>query len=1224
MRVIHCEQCGTPLPWTAQYCAVCGMPVSLHPLISDYPDASSQQARRPPTGSLRTYSFYKMGPDDDPDETQPLEKPSLDAEPYDPDETLRLDPSPVRAVSASVPVTPPFDAAPLPFLESWSEGEEMDGETLQWHRDTWQKFVTRRPRAISVGAMSAVATSVPSVPVTPVAEPSPYRIANGFAPTLLPPPPHKKLPPRSPLVPRLASWVAIIFIIGLLLSGGFGVLISLGHAPKVSSTGPLTLQITPSTIAFGGTMTLHGSHFTPNTRVGLLRDTSIQISDTSGSSHLIAAADGSFSDTVFIDGTWSPGPHTIVAEDAHLHKTASFPVTIIGHRTSLRPAHLVLSMSSVDLGSGDQATDSAQTIILSNAGGGLITWQSTVTQPWLLLTPTNGTIAPGQTMQVTVAADRSTLKVGSYTASVVFTSNIGSVTLPIKLQVTQLQPGHAPVLQVTPAALSFSGVDGGASPSPQTVTVSNPGVLPLQWNATSVTNDGSNWLSASPQSGTVAKGSSQPVTISVDSSQLLPGVYYGSITFASQGSPVAVNNPQTIYVSVTITPQCAIQVAPGALSFTGVYLQPSPPVKSISIGTSQSCSAPLYWTASAFTATGGRWLTISASAGTTPSFPRVGVNVTGLKPGTYSGSFVFSSAGGTQTIPVTLIIGQATTPIISAAPALLNVNGVVGQTTPTVQSIVLSNIGGGTLTWSATATTTVGGAWLTVTPASGLLGAQKSTTLTVTVTLLKTLVPGTYTGTVTITGLDSTGHVAAGSPQALPVTFIVQAPCSIASSLPALAFQSVVGQPAPAPQSITISAVGACAHALSWGAALATVPAGGTWLTATPAAGTVTSTAPALASIGIVNTGLVAGTYSGSITVTAIDSVTKLQVGLPQVVTVTLTVLPVCTLQPPSVASEVFSAPVGANPAAQTFTIGVVGACTGSVTLTPTVTMSSGTGWLAVSPASAPVAAGGTATFTVTVTSAALASGSYAGRISLAAVNSAGVAIAGSPQAVGVTLTVATPPALSVTPPSLTFNGTPGPATQNITITNSGGSPLNWSAALASGAPSYVTITTPASGTLAAGASATLTISVNTTGVPPGTTASTSVTISAVNPATGTAVTGSPATVPISISVTSPPPAMQLSTNALNFTATAGTNPAPQTITITNTGGGTLNWTAGTPSQPWLTVAPSGGSDAAGGTSTPSFNVNTTGLAAGTYTATVTITAPGGISQTVTVTLKVN
>jgi Viral BACON domain len=1231
MRVIHCEQCYTPLPWTAQFCAICGAAVSLHPLISDYPDASGQYTKRPRTGALKTYAFYKMGPDD-------------------PDETQRIDHSRVRAHSTPLPTVSAFDDAASTHAlvegwseEDWSEEEEMDGETLR--RDTWQKFVTRKTPAVPVGIMSAVAPVTPlnwvgadaqplapalgngpfapAAPIEPVLPATPpYRVRAGLAPAQVQF--YKKQPPRSPLMPRVAGWVAIAIIVALLLGGGFGVFVSLGHNPP---TGPLSLQVTPSSIARGGIVTLRGSYFTPHGRIGLRRDTSVPIIDTGGSSFTTADASGSFSDTVSIDGSWTSGPHSIIAEDAHLHKTASFPVLVTGLSISLRPAHLALSVASIDLGSGDQATNSAQTITLFNAGGGEIDWQSTVTQPWLMLSPKSGTIAVGQNMLITLAADRSSLQIGSYTASVIFTSNTGSITLPIKMQVTQLQPGHAPVMQVTPAVLSFSGVDGSASPPPQVVTISNPGVLPLQWSAASVTNDGSNWLSASPQSGTVANGNAQSVTVSVNSSQLLPGVYYGSITFSSQGLSAASNNSQTIYVSITIVPQCAIQVSPGSLSFTGVYLQPAPLAKSISVGVNQGCSAPLNWTASATTINGGSWLTISASVGATPSTPSVGINVTGLKPGTYSGSLVFSTAAGTQTLPVTLLMGQPTTPILTSAPALLNVNGVIGQSKPSIQSIVLSNTGGGTLLWSAVATTTVGGAWLSVTPATGSLASHTSTTLTVTVTLLNTLTPGTYTGSVTITGKDSTGHAAAGSPQTLPVSFIVVAPCSLSTPLPALAFQSVAGQPAPPPQQITLNAAGACANALNWSAAVATVPAGGTWLTATPATGTVSVAHPSLTTAGIVNTGLVAGTYSGSITINATDSVTHLPVGSPQVVTVTLTVQPGCTLRAPSVTSEVFSSQVGQNPAAQTFTVGVVGACSGSVTITPTATMTSGAGWLAVTPASATVAANANGTFTVTVTSAALAAGSYAGTISLAAVNSAGVAITGSPQVVGVTLTVTSPvlPAvLSVAPASLTFNIMPGPSTQTITIKNTGGSPLKWSAALASGAPAYVTITPPASGSLAAGASAMLTISVNATGLPPGTTASTSVTISAVDPTTGGAVSGSPAAVAINITITAPPPAMQLSTTALAFTTTVGVNPPAQTITITNTGGGTLTWTAGAPSQPWLTVTPSTGTDAAGGTSTPSFNVNVASMTAGKYTATVTFTAPGGISQTVTVTLTIN
>ncbi len=1230
MRVIHCEQCGTPLPWTAQFCAICGAAVSLHPLISDYPDASGQNTKRPRTGSLKTYAFYKMGQSD-------------------PDETQRINHTLVRANSTPLPILSDFDAAAAspPFVEDWSEDEELDDETSR--RDTWQKFVTRKTPAISTGTPGAETPAPPpyrvgaglapalengtpyrvglaSTLVSPPPAPPPYRVRAGLAP-LLPPPPYKKQPPRSSLMPRVAGWVGIAIIIALLLGGGFGVFVSLGrNASTGPSTGPLSLQVTPSSIALGGIVTLRGSHFTPRARIGLTRDASIPIADTGGSTFTTADASGSFSDTISIDESWTSGAHRIFAEDANLHKTASFTVLVTGNSISLRPAHLALSVASIDFGSGDQATNSTQTITLFNAGGGQIDWQSSVTQPWLMLSPKSGTIAVGQKMQVTLAADRSSLRIGPYTASIIFNSNTGSITLPIKMQVTQLQPGHAPVMQITPAVLSFSGVDGSASPGPQAVTISNPGVLPLQWNATSVTNDGSTWLSASPQSGTVAKGNAQSVTISVNSGQLLPGVYYGSVTFTSQGSSVAVNNPQTIYVSVTITSQCAIQVSPGSLSFTGVYLQPSPLAKRISVGVSQGCSPSLNWTASVTTITGGRWLTLSSSTGTTPSSPSVGVTITGLKPGTYSGFLVFSSAAGTQTLPVTLLIGQATTPIISAAPALLTVNGVVGQITPSIQSIVLSNTGGGTLLWSAVAATTVGGAWLTVTPASGVLAPLKSTTLSVTVTVLKTLIPGTYTGSITITGKDSTGRIAAGSPQTLPITFIVKAPCSLSTPLPALAFQSVLGQTAPPPQQIKLNAAASCVNALNWSATVATVPAGGTWLTAAPVTGTVSAALPSLTSAAIVSAGLLAGTYRGSITISATDSVTRLAAGLPQVVTVTLTVLPGCSLQAPSVASEVFSSQPGLNPAAQTFTVGVAGACTGSVTITPTATMTSGAGWLAVTPASAIVAANGIATFTVTVTSAALAAGTYAGKISLAAVNSLGVAITGSPQAVGVTLTVTSPPALSVAPASLTFNITPGPSAQTITIKNTGGASLNWSAALAAGAPAYVTITPPASGSLAAGASAILTISVNATGLPSGTTASTAVTISAVDPLTGGVVAGSPASVAISITITAPPspPAMKLSATALAFTTTAGVNPVAQTITITNTGGGTLAWTAGAPSQTWLTVTPSSGSDAAGATSTLSFSVSVASMVAGKYTATVSFTAPGGLSQTVTVTLTIN
>jgi ELWxxDGT repeat protein len=67
--------------------------------------------------------------------------------------------------------------------------------------------------------------------------------------------------------------------------------------------------------------------------------------------------------------------------------------------------------------------------------------------------------------------------------------------------------------------------------------------------------------------------------------------------------------------------------------------------------------------------------------------------------------------------------------------------------------------------------------------------------------------------------------------------------------------------------------------------------------------------------------------------------------------------------------------------------------------------------------------------------------------------------------------------------------------------------------------------------------------------------------------------------------------------------------PATRTYTLTNTGTTALTWTAAA-SQPWLAVSPSGGTLAAGGTTTviAAFNAAAEALGGGTYTAAVNFT----------------
>ncbi|MGC4054556.1 MAG: choice-of-anchor D domain-containing protein [Paludibaculum sp.] len=81
-----------------------------------------------------------------------------------------------------------------------------------------------------------------------------------------------------------------------------------------------------------------------------------------------------------------------------------------------------------------------------------------------------------------------------------------------------------------------------------------------------------------------------------------------------------------------------------------------------------------------------------------------------------------------------------------------------------------------------------------------------------------------------------------------------------------------------------------------------------------------------------------------------------------------------------------------------------------------------------------------------------------------------------------------------------------------------------------------------------------------------------------------------------------------------------GANPAAKTVSVTNTGIGTLNMTAVSDS-PWLLVTPASGA----APQTLQVSVDVTGLAASTYTGHITVSASGasGSPATVTVTLTV-
>jgi len=104
----------------------------------------------------------------------------------------------------------------------------------------------------------------------------------------------------------------------------------------------------------------------------------------------------------------------------------------------------------------------------------------------------------------------------------------------------------------------------------------------------------------------------------------------------------------------------------------------------------------------------------------------------------------------------------------------------------------------------------------------------------------------------------------------------------------------------------------------------------------------------------------------------------------------------------------------------------------------------------------------------------------------------------------------------------------------------------------------------------------------------------------------------------------SPPPTSGSLPGTLTFIAMeGGANPASQTLSITNTGGGTLSWSA-SGNASWLSLSPASGTTTTE-TDVLTVRVNTVGLLANTYTASITLADPAATNATqqVPVTLTV-
>jgi hypothetical protein len=737
--------------------------------------------------------------------------------------------------------------------------------------------------------------------------------------------------------------------------------------------------------------------------------------------------------------------------------------------------------------------------------------------------------------------------------------------LTIRVLLTVVRGAEAPDLEVSRSAVRMDAIVGGADPPDQTVLVSNSGGGDL--GALGV-SEAAGWLSTS--------GPGSSVTLSASTSGLGEGTYSADVTFTS-----ANGGDETVAVTLEVG-EPFLSLSSESASFGAVEGGSSSP-PSIDIIASNSGAGDF---GSLGTVDhgfgGGGWLDVGSSGGGTTF--TLTPSAAGLSVGTHSETVpITSDFGGDVDVEVTITI----TPPPQDSKLVLSSSAFgffaeEGGVDPASQWLSVSNGGGGgfgdlePLVLGSVDYGSGPSGWLTPVVDGEAVRLDVET---------GTIPDGNHSGEFSVTS-------AGGDSETVTVTFHVEetlGSTNLELGANSVDFTAVSGSDDPPQRTVAILNGGSGSLAdvdvgpINYGG-------GATgWLSDTQHTDTEVTLIP--------RTGTLApGTYSASVHVTSSN-------GGAETISVSFTLgSSTLTLEARSVS---FSASEGgSDPPDQTIEIsnsgeGVYGDLgivdTGTVVYSPSVSS-----WLTPSVA--------TGTLTLEVNTGSLSAGLYRATVPV-------TSTLGGSESVSVFFTVRRPedqPELVVSPSSIRMDailGAGDPPDQIVLLSNSGGGDLG--AIDAEETATWLT-TSPSSPV------SEFTLSASVTSLTAGT-YSTTVDV--------TSASGGTEEVDVTLVVAAP--VLTLSSQGVSFTGSSGGSPATQTVTLSNTGAGTLAnlgdveigaISYGSGASGWIS-SPASGSSVVGGSFT--IGVSLSGLNPGTYSASFPVTSVNGGSQDVSVSVSV-
>lgn len=232
-----------------------------------------------------------------------------------------------------------------------------------------------------------------------------------------------------------------------------------------------------------------------------------------------------------------------------------------------------LSTSEVDFVNND-----SQPVKISNTGTADLNWSTSVqgNVPWLIISPSAGTLLPGKTTAFTITTNVNNMPDGTNIALVqVFGRDLKPQVILVKLTV---QSGLSQI-SVKLSGKQFSYSQGNLQPPAQMITITNKSLETFFWSIQY--GESNSWLVVVPDQGSINAGASLTLKVTVNLQDLTPHTYLTDISLigklASQPEPGLLStfdfSLKVAQAGQTTTPAVTPSITPQTFNFPNFTAQ---------------------------------------------------------------------------------------------------------------------------------------------------------------------------------------------------------------------------------------------------------------------------------------------------------------------------------------------------------------------------------------------------------------------------------------------------------------------------------------------------------------------------------------------------------------------------------------------------------------------------------------------------------------------------